>query len=299
MPNDRLRIYLPIILALAIIAGIFIGYKLSSSPLKSTRSSNKYEADKISNILNFIKDYYVDTVNFKKLSENAINDILQNLDPHSYYIPASELAEANEPLAGNFDGIGVEFNIRRDTIVVVSTISGGPSEKVGIRPGDRIIKVENRNVAGIHITNNQVMKMLRGKRGTKVLLTVLHSTQNRFVNFTIIRDKIPTFSVDAAYMMEDKIGYIKIDKFSATTFDEYTKALAKLKKQGLRKLILDLRGNGGGYLDAAVMLSNDLLSKDKLIVYTQGRVRPKNEIYAPGNGNFTTQPLVVLIDEWS
>jgi carboxyl-terminal processing protease len=225
--------------------------------------------------------------------------MLQSLDPHSAYIPASDFESVNEPLEGNFDGIGVEFNIIKDTIRVINPIEGGPSEKIGIRAGDRLIKVEGKNVAGVKITNKEVFEKLRGKSGTVVAVTILRSGINKPLQFNITRDAIPLYSLDASYMVKPDIGYIKISKFSATTYQEYLKAFNALSKQGMKKLILDLRGNPGGYLNAAVDISDEFLANGLQIVYTQGKANPKKVYKATEHGSFENNPLVVLIDEGS
>jgi carboxyl-terminal processing protease len=224
---------------------------------------------------------------------------LQSLDPHSSYIAASEFETVNEPLEGNFDGIGVEFNIIKDTIRVITPIEGGPSEKIGIRAGDKIVKVEGKNMAGVKITNKEVFDKLRGKSGTAVKVTILRSGIAKPLEFKIIRDAIPLYSLDASYMVNSTVGYIKISKFAATTYDEYLKAFNDLSKQGMKKLILDLRGNPGGYLNAAVDISDEFLTNGLQIVYTQGKANPKKTYKATTRGSFENNPLVVLIDEGS
>ncbi|MDD5571715.1 MAG: S41 family peptidase [Bacteroidales bacterium] len=244
-------------------------------------------------------EYYVDSVNKNKLTEIAVADLLQNLDPHSYYIPASELKKTNEMLTGSFEGIGIEFNIQKDTVIVISTIAGGPSESVGVKPGDRIIKINNVNAAGIKITNKEVFGKLRGKKGTKVTISVLRNGYGKLFDFTIVRDKIPERSVDIAFMLDRQTGYIKLSKFSATTYKEMETSIEKLNDKNLKKLILDLRGNGGGYLDIAVKIADEFLEEGKLIVYTEGRNRPRTDYYATDNGELEKTKIIVLIDEWS
>jgi len=297
----KITIYLPILFALVLIAGILLGVKLApKSPANSGFLSTYLPEDnKISEILSFIQRDYVDTVNINKIGDEAISGVLQKLDPHSQYIPASELNDVNEQLEGNFEGIGVQFRIENDTVMVVSPISGGPSEKVGIKAGDRIVVVDKDTIAGKGIQNREVMKRLKGQRGTKVDLGIFRRGTKGLIDFTITRDVIPTYSVDVAYMVNDSIGYIKISSFTATTGEELAKALKNLNSEGLTKLILDLRGNAGGYLQAAIDVADEFLKKGELIVYTEGHNRPKSYAYATSKGLFETGELVVLIDEGS
>lgn len=298
-PKKRFNPWLPLIYSCVLIIGVFLGFQLNnnSSTTSFLKQSNTFT--KINEVLNYIEESYVDTISKSNLSELAINAIVQQLDPHSAYIPAAEIAEMNEPLQGNFEGIGIEFNLLNDTIIVISSLSGGPSEAVGIRAGDRIIKVESKVVAGIKIKNNDVLKLLRGQGGTKVKVSILRNGNKKPIDFTITRGKIPIYSLEAAYLVTPDIGYIKISRFAATTYDEYIEAFNKLKAKGMQKLILDLRGNPGGFLNAAISLSDEFLSKNKMIVYTQGKARPKENYFATEKGSFETQDLVVLIDEGS
>lgn len=295
--NKKINYKLPLIFALIAAFGMFVGAKFSSS--YQLQNGGIDPRKKIDEVVKLINSAYVDQPDDEKLSESAIEAMLKDLDPHSVYIPAKELKESNEQLEGNFEGIGVEFNIINDTIVVVSPISGGPSEQVGIRAGDRIIKIDGKTVAGVNFTNENVFKTLRGAKGTKVQVAIQRSGEKKLLDFTITRGKIPIYSVDASYMATPDIGYIKISRFAATTLDEYHEAMNKLKKQGLKNLILDLRGNPGGYLKAAIMLADEYLEKDKLVVYTQGRARPKDIFKATTTGDFEHGKLVVLVDEGS
>lgn len=303
-PKSKYNIFMPIILSLVLVVGISIGYILSNRILEGNLySANPHNGkkgnDKINSLLEYIEYQYVDTINKKELVEKTVASMLESLDPHSAYIPASDFELVNEPLEGNFDGIGVEFNIFKDTIRVVTPIEGGPSEKMGIRAGDKFIKVNGKNVAGVKITNKQVFDNLRGKKGTKVIITVLRSGSSKPIDFEITRDAIPLYSLDVSYMVTNDIGYIKISKFSATTYDEYIKAFNDLSRKGMKKLILDLRGNPGGYLNAAVSLSDEFLSNGLQIVYTQGKASPKKVYKATSKGSFENNPLVILIDEGS
>ncbi|MGM0407921.1 MAG: S41 family peptidase, partial [Bacteroidota bacterium] len=254
---------------------------------------------KFSRALGNISNYYVDSVDTEDMVEKAIIGILKDLDPHSTYIPADEVKEMNEPLEGNFEGIGIQFNILDDTIYVISPISGGPSEKVGIRAGDRIVKIDGENVAGVEISTTGVRDRLLGEKGTKVEVGIKRRSVDEILYFTIIRDKIPIYSVDAAYLVDNEIAYIKINRFALTTVDEFTEKLQKLKEQGANSVILDLRGNGGGYLDKAIELADQFLEKDKLIVYTKGLKVPKMESASTSQGIFKEGKVVILIDEGS
>lgn len=295
--HKRFNPYLPLVFALLIILGIFIGTRLNFQ--RSTKASNVTASTKMNQLLDYIEEQYVDTVNRDQLMEKVFNGLMQNLDPHSAYIPASELKEMNESLQGNFDGIGIEFNIIKDTIRVISALSGGPSEALGIQAGDKIVKIEGKNVAGVNISNNDVIGKLRGEGGTRVNLSIMRKGSKKAIDYTITRGKIPIYSVDVAYMVTSDIGYIKISRFAATTYEEYQKAFEKLKKQGMQKMILDLRGNPGGYLDAAVDITDEFLPIGKLIVYTEGKAHPRQEYHSTSRGDFEKNELVVLVDEGS
>ncbi len=297
--NSKLQIYLPIAFALVLIAGIWIGSNLSSGGVQSTgvlQLGNK-SYNKVSDILDFIIKDYVDTVNFSKLEDDAIESLLKELDPHSMYISRDEFNSVNDPLLGSFEGIGISFRIEKDTITVISPIPGGPSEKVGLMAGDRIVKVDDSLIAGIGITNPGAMRLLKGKKGTKVKVTNYRRGVPELIDFTITRDVIPTYSVDVAYMYNDKIGYIKLNKFSATTYEEFVEAAGNLVEEGMEKLILDLRGNPGGLMQAAIEISDEFLPDGKLIVYTDGKSRPKRHAFATDDGDLENLDVVVLIDE--
>ena len=246
-----------------------------------------------------IANLYVDEVNENKLVEDAIISMLKELDPHSTYSDPEEVKALNEPLQGNFDGIGIQFNMATDTLFVIQPVSGGPSEKVGILAGDRIIEVNDTVIAGVKMSTEDVMRRLRGKRGTKVNVKVQRRGVSDLLPFTITRDKIPVYSLDASYMVNKHIGYIRINRFAATTGKEFADALHRLQKAGMKDLILDLQGNGGGYLNAAIELANQFLGNNELIVYTEGRRNPRAEFEAEGNGDFREGRLVVLVDEFS
>jgi carboxyl-terminal processing protease len=256
-------------------------------------------AKKFETLLKVVDRNYVDSINHDKLIEFAIEGMLKEMDPHSVYISKDELQKMNEPLVGNFEGVGIQFNILHDTIMVVSPIVGGPSEALGILSGDRIVTIEGELMAGIGVKNQDVMDRLRGKKGTQVKIEVARRGVKNLIEFTITRDKIPIYSVDAVYMARPEIGYIKVSRFAATTMDEMVAGIEKLQKEGMKHLILDLRGNGGGYLNIAVKMADEFLSARKLIVYTEGRSFPKDEHFATSIGSMEKGKLVVLINEGS
>jgi carboxyl-terminal processing protease len=294
MPK-RYNYLLPLIFALCIALGMLIGTRLH--PGLGSRLTSK--DSKFAEVMHLIKNAYVDTVNFSELTDNAIREVINELDPHSYYITPAEFVSVNQDLEGDFDGIGVEFNILDDTVIVVSPIAGGPSEMLGIHAGDRIVQIENKNVAGTGITNEQVIKNLRGKRGTKVNVKILRRGEKNLLDFTITRDKIPINSIDANYMVDKTTGYIKINRFSAKTKDEFIQSINLLNSQGMQDLILDLTGNPGGYLNTAFDIADQFFTSKKLIVYTQGRTRPRKDFNSDGSGSFSKGRLIVLIDEGS
>ncbi|NMD01631.1 MAG: S41 family peptidase [Bacteroidales bacterium] len=305
--NKKTLIYLPIIIAISITIGIWLGKSFFTNPFESLLNQNYFtsnnltfpSSEKLQSILYYIENEYVDTINHDSLIDKAITALLQQLDPHSIYIPPSEFEEMNEPLEGEFDGIGVEFSIQKDTIVVMNTIIGGPSEKIGLMAGDRIIKVNDSIVAGVGITNNQVMKLLKGPKGTKVKVHIKRNKIKNLLTFTITRDKIPMYSIDAYMMLSQELGYIKIARFAKTTPEEFHNALLKLNEKGMKQLIVDVRGNGGGYMDAAISIADEFLKKDELIVYTEGKSQPKHDYNATEFGIAEDVKLAVLIDEWS
>ncbi len=278
-----------------LVTGIYIGYRYSyANRIRSKGSNGKFEQ-----LINYIQTRYVDTVNQTQLEDKALNTLLQSLDPHSSYVTAKEAKAMNEPLKGNFGGIGIEFNIIKDTIRVVSPISGGPSEALGILAGDMIVKIEGKNSAGVKISNQQVIEQLRGEYGTKVSISIKRRNEKKLIPLTITRDEIPIVSVDVWYMVNSKIGYIKISRFGATTYEEYMRAFSELKHKGMNSLVLDLRGNPGGYLNAAVMLADEFLPPGKEIVHTKGRSESKKLHMASAKGDFEKNKLVLLIDEGS
>ncbi|MFZ0281751.1 MAG: S41 family peptidase [Bacteroidales bacterium] len=297
--NSTKSVLLPLLLALSLVAGILIGIYLPRKNPAPQQSGFRARNDKINSILNIIESDYVDSVNRGALVEAAIPAILKKLDPHSVYIPAKDLIRANEPLQGNFDGIGISFNLLTDTILVISTIPGGPSEKLGLLAGDKIIYVNDSLVAGQQLSDEKVMGMLKGPRGTLVKIKVMRKGSKDLIPFEITRNKIPINSVDVSYMINNHTGFIRINNFAMTTFDDFLKSLRELKSKGMTGLILDLRQNSGGVMESAIKIADQFLKEGELIVYTKGRSQPKNEARASGNGEFETGDLVVLIDEWS
>lgn len=270
-----------------------------TSSLRAQSSFSQASQYKINTALDIISSRYVDKLSDDRLITDAILGILKDLDPHSVYIPAKDLENVNEPLRGDFEGIGIQFNILNDTIMVISPISGGPSEKVGIQAGDKIVYADEELVAGVGITNEGVIKRLRGDKGTEVKIKVKRQDVKDLLEFTITRDKIPIFSMDASYMATPEIGYIKLNRFAATTVNEFKKALKDLQNDGMHSLILDIRGNGGGYLNEAIDLADEFLSTDKLIVYTEGKSSTRREALSTNKGGFEHGKLVVLTDEGS
>ncbi|RAU84518.1 peptidase S41 [Pontibacter arcticus] len=290
---------MPLFMAAALVVGLLIGANMfspsSTNPQGTARSYLKFR-----DILSYIDRDYVDTVDIEKLSDFAITKMLEKLDPHTSYIPAEEMAMARSYLEGDFEGIGIEFNIFKDTIYVITPLSGGPSEAAGIQPGDKLIKVNGENIAGVGITNEGVFKRLRGPKGTKVSLGIKRPGAPKLLTYTLNRNKIPTSSVDVSYMVDDKTGYIKVSRFSAKTYDEFADALKGLKKKGLQQLILDLRGNPGGYMDHATRMADEFISGDKMIVYTDGKGdKYDSKTYARTKGDFENGPIIVLLDEGS
>ncbi len=298
MENKKIPIYLPIVLAVVLVGGMFLGMLLSRSQSGGIFNRSKGN-NKIDDLINYVNENYVDTVNKDKLYQQAIEGMLQSLDPHSSYITAEEFNEVNDPLVGGFEGIGVEFRVEKDTVVIINTISGGPSERVGLRGGDRIVKVNGQVIAGKKISTSRVMKLLKGPKGTKVNISVYRRGTKGLTDFTITRDQIPINSVDIAYIVEPGIGYIKVNKFAESTGEEFSLALQKLLRSGMKRLVLDLRGNPGGVMQAAIQVVDQFLPKGKLIVYTKGNHQPKESFYATQEGIFEKQPLVVLLDESS
>ncbi len=303
--NKKNQVYIPLVLAITLIIGVFLGINLNFDSNR-TKTDRKFfpgsfnNNNKINNILNYIHEFYVDSINRDYLEEQAIHSVLKNLDPHSSYIPESEFREINDPLMGSFEGIGIEFNMINDTVMVIAPIPGGPSEKVGLMSGDRIVKVNDKNIAGVNKSTDEIVRMLKGEKGTEVDVSVYRRGVDDFLEYTITRDEIPSHSLDIAYMLNNDIGYIKFSRFSATTHNEFINALKDLnQEEDMSKMILDLRGNGGGIMDAAINIADEFIEPGKLIVYTDGRRRDPSYAHARRNGAFESKPLIVLIDEWS
>ncbi len=294
MHNKKLQVWLPLLFSIVMIAGMVIGFRIKSNmPGKSLFYSEKRAP--VEEVLDLIQSKYVDDVNLDSISSKSIETILGKLDPHSIYLPASQLQEVKEDLQGRFYGIGVEFNLFSDTINIVNVIKNGPSDKAGLEVGDKFIKVGDSVVAGVHITPGKIKKLLRGDGGTKVDITILRSDAQKHV--TVIRGMIPLYSLDAAYMINDSTGFIRLNKFSETTYREFMKATEDLQKLGMKNMILDLRDNGGGILTEATEIADEFLEDDKLITYTEGKHTARKEYYCKREGIFEKGKVVVLANE--
>ena len=298
MKNNNTR-FIPFLLAICLIAGIAIGTFYANHFSGNKLGIINTSSNKLNALLRIIDDQYVDTVNMGELVEEAMPQILSELDPHSSYIPAKDLEAVNADLKGSFSGIGIQFTIQNDTIHVNSVIQGGPSEKVGLMAGDRIVEVDDSAFVGKIVTNSEAMKRLKGEKGSKVKLGVYRPGEKDLLHFTVIRGNIPVKSIDAAYMINEKVGYIKVNKFGETTYPELLIALAKLNQKNCEGLIVDLRGNTGGYMAAAIQMVNEFLPNNRLIVYSQGRKSPREDYNSNGTGSNQKMPLVVLVDEGS
>lgn len=311
------RFILPLSFSIVLTAGIFVGNWLGTNfgrgnSLNSIIKLNNPGVgsgdmsfsliprnNKINSILSYIQNEYVDTVNISQLTEAAIPEMIRLLDPHSVYIPARELEKYNEPLMGNFSGIGIQFNMIEDTVAVINTIPNGPSEIVGIMPGDRIVEVDDTIIAGVKLSSDKVVRKLKGRKGSLVKVGIIRRGEKDILEFEIVRDDIPLYSVDVSYMIGEETGYIKISSFSQTTYQEFMKGVDKLHSEGMNKLILDLRGNGGGLMEPATEIADQFLEADKLIVYTQGKNRPRHEFFSSEKGVCKEDKLVILLDEFS
>lgn len=294
-PTNRAPyLWLPLAIAISVVIGIFMGNRFTS---------RRYAADndrKLNNILNLVANEYVDKVNLDSLIEMSIPEVLGNLDPHSTYFTAADLKAAREELSGSFSGIGISFMINNDTVNVIEVISGGPSEKVGIMPGDRIVQINDSDFVGPKVTNNEVMRRLRGEKNTKVRLGIKRTNSPKLLPFTITRGDIPVNSIDAAYMLDKTTGYVKVNQFGRTTYDEFITSMAQLRDDGARRYVIDLRGNVGGYMEMAILMANEFLPDNQLIVFTKGQYkRDDSQFWSDGNGQFMNDELVVLIDEFS
>ena len=317
--RNRLIIFLPLIISVTLIVGILAGNWITGIRVRSivTDEVNKQKfsirpghnsgsgfslapkGNKVSSALQYILNEYVDTVSLSNLNESVLPALVDNLDPHSIYIPAREFQRYSEPLVGNFSGIGVSFNMTDDTVAIINTIPNGPSEMVGVNAGDRIIMVDDSVVAGVNMPSDDIVKMLKGPKNTVVKVTIHRRGEAEPINFEITRDDIPIYSVDVAYMVDDKTGYIKISQFAQTTYREFMQAIERLKSKGVEKLIIDLRRNGGGIMEAATMIADQFLEEGQLIVYMEGRTRPRENDYATSRGILKDDKVVVIVDESS
>ena len=297
--NNKTSRFIPVIIAASIVVGILIGTFYTNHFSGNRFSSINTSSNKLNDLLRIVDDKYVDTVSMNDLVEKAMPQILSELDPHSMYISAKDVEASNADLKGHFSGIGVSFTIQKDTICINNVIKGGPSEKVGLMSGDRIIAVDDSAFVGKVVNNNSAMRKLKGEKGSKVKLGIYRPGVKEPLAFTVVRGDIPVKSVDTYYMLTDKIGYIKINKFAETTYAEVMIAIATLQQQGSNELVIDLRGNTGGYMGPAIQIINEFLPKDRLIVYTEGRKSPREEYRSDGRGTNQNTPLVLLTDEIS
>ncbi len=296
--NTIKAILTPLIFSLILAFGIILGVKLGSNS-KNDNIATFAKLNKLDVILDLVELEYVDSINKNEIIEKAIPKILEELDPHSIYISAADYHRYNDPLNGSFDGIGVYFNIQEDTVIIINPIIGGPSEKVGLLAGDRIIKVNDTTVAGVKISNDGIMEKLKGIQGTKVKLAIKRNSSDKLLDIEVVRDKIPIYSIDVAYMLDANTGYIKISRFAMTTHAEFIEAVAKLRKQNLKNIIIDLRGNGGGFIDPTIEIVDEFLNEGELIVYTEGKARPRTDYKAQKGGLCVDLYPVVLLDSWS
>lgn len=299
MSRNRSPRLMPLFLALSLVAGILIGTFYANHFSGNRLSIINTGSNKLNDLLRIIDEQYVDTVNVKDLVESAMPKILSELDPHSAYISAQNAEESMEDLKGSFSGIGVMFVIREDTIHIMNVVKGGPSEKVGLMAGDRIVSVDGKPFVGKEVTDVTAKKTLKGPKGSKIKLGIKRNHEKETLYFDIVRGDIPQHSIDASYMVTPDVGYIKVRSFSETTYPEMLVALAQLNREGFKNLIIDLRGNQGGYMHTAIQMANVFLPKDQLIVYTEGRKSPRENYFSDGQGSFRDIPLVVLVDEGS
>lgn len=299
MKNTKFSVYIPLLLALAIVTGILIGTRLNRQPGSPILSFTNSRANKLDAVIELISSSYVDSISTDSLVEKAIPEILKNLDPHTAYIPAKEMVGVEEEMRGNFGGIGVQFSIQNDTVMVVDVISGGPSSKVGILPGDRIVTVDDTLLAGGGLKNEKVLAKLRGEKGTKVNVGIKRKGINELFGVEITRGDIPIYSVDVSYMVDPTTGFIKVSRFGEHTYQEFMQGMDKLDEQGMETVIVDLRGNGGGYLNAVIKMVNEFLDKGDLIVYTQGNSQPRKTFNADSRGRYPDMGVIVLIDDFS
>ena len=317
--REKIVVFLPVIISFAIVVGIVLGNWITTIRIRNivTNEVSKQnfsirpgansgsgfsltpKGNKISSALQYIINEYVDTVDLDSLTESVMPTLVEQLDPHSVYIPASDFQRVSEPLVGNFSGIGVSFNMTDDTVAIINTIPNGPSMRVGVMAGDRIIMVDDSLVAGVNMPSDDIVKMLKGPKNTEVKVTIYRRGVAKPIEFEITRDNIPLYSVDVAYMVNENTGYIKISQFAQTTYREFMEAVEKLKARGVEKLIIDLRHNGGGIMDAATMIADQFLQEGQLIVYTEGRTRPRENDFATSRGILKNDKVIILIDESS
>ncbi|MBW8334863.1 MAG: S41 family peptidase [Prolixibacteraceae bacterium] len=299
MKNTKFSVYIPLLLAIAVVTGILIGNRLTRNSGANQPSFSMSGFNKMDAVIELIKNSYVDSVSTDSLVEKAIPLLLKNLDPHTSYIPPKEMVGVEEEMRGNFGGIGVQFSIQNDTVMVVDVISGGPSSKLGILPGDRIVTVNDTLLAGAGLKNEKVLSKLRGEKGTKVNVGIKRKGFKDLFEFNITRGEIPIYSVDVSYMIDETTGYIKVSRFGERTYEEFMEGMEKLNQLGMKTVIVDMRGNPGGYLNAVIKMVNEFLNKGELIVYTQGHSQPRKTFNADSNGAFRDKGIVVLIDDFS
>lgn len=294
---NRQNRWVPLIIAVSVIAGIIIGTFFANRFAGNRLNIINTSSNKLNDLLHIIDDQYVDTVDISNIVEQSMPKILEELDPHSSYISAKDAKTANDDLKGSFSGVGIQFVIREDTVRITGIIKGGPSEKVGILAGDKIVSINDEPYVGKVVTNEETLHRLKGEKGTQVKVGVLRHGQKKPISFTVVRGDIPLKSIDATYMINNELGYIKIKNFGETTYPELLTSLAELESENFKGLVVDLRGNGGGYLSAAIQLVNEFLPKNRLIVYTQGRRSRREEYRSDGRGSYQNLPIIVLIDE--
>ncbi|MDD4755350.1 MAG: S41 family peptidase [Prolixibacteraceae bacterium] len=297
--NKKTWVYFPLIIIISVAAGIILGNRLKHSSQTVFYPMALNKTNKLTTILQLIEDGYVDSVNTGDIIEKTIPQLLENLDPHTAYIPARYMQEVEEEMRGNFSGIGVQFSIQEDTVRVVEVISGGPSSKVGILPGDRIVSVNDSVIAGVNINNNDVLKLLRGEKNTKVSVGILRRSMEKMMDFEIIRDDIPLFSVDVTYMIDDETGFLKISRFSDKTYNEFMEGMYKLSQNGAEKVIIDLRQNPGGSLGSVLQIVDEFLNKGEDILYTEGLNSKRKTYSSSGKNSWKDLQVFLLIDEFS
>lgn len=293
--KNNLKVWLPLVATSFLVLGMLLGTVLSRNSLQS----GGFQVNKLSALLSLIDTKYVDTVNQSQLIEDIMPQILGQLDPHSVYLSAKDVAAANEPIEGSFSGVGIQFNIVDDTARVATVVAGGPSQKVGIQPGDKIIRIDGKSFVGKQVNNESVLKHLRGVKGSPVKVTVLRQREHKIYTYTILRNDIPIYSVDARYRIGENIGYIKIGTFGRNAHTEFLQAMAYLTSKKCTKFIIDLRGNTGGLMEPALNIANEFLPEGRLILYTEGKSYPREDVKSNGKGMFQNSPLVILTDEWS